>query len=192
MNAAFENPALAATLGLGMIGLGTWAYLTGEENQQLLQQALFLALQRLLEDEADKVYPEVTQQISDILLEISSREEAPIPPRVLLNVFAHSHGGMVADKLLSSEEFKKIIEETFYPFELNIRFYIAGCPVLVKQPSVKNIWLRQLHNTNDLISLLFVEKDLRHPKKLPKHVVSTKLRGYHASILYAQHLHLLL
>lgn len=177
MKSVKENPGTSAMVGLGLLGLGAFSAYSGQDTNMLMLKALFVALETVLKEEANKVYPKIFEQIHEILLENIEEEED-----LVINLFGHSHGGMVIDRFLVSEEFKILVDE--FHFKLNI--FIAGCPIIVRQPKQKNCKLRQLNNTKDPISLVFTSR-----KKYPKYVISKPLKGVHSSRVYAENLDLL-
>lgn len=162
-------------VSLGIVGLGAISIFSGKNQNKLMLKALFIALEKVLHDEAKKVYPLLVEKVIELL---SEREDELVE----LNIVGHSHGGMVIDNFIASDEFKLILEE----FNVKVKFCVMGCPIVVRKPKHESCDLRQLHNTNDMISLLFSNRLVR-----PSYVVIKSLPGMHSSRIYAENLKLL-
>lgn len=147
----------------------------------MMKKAIVLATETILKEQAVKHFKKIARQVKNILTEFEEEEEeSGSPNKIHINVFAHSHGGMVLDNFIKSEDLTDLL--TSYD-NLSLHFIAAGCPILVTKPTHKNTSLKQMHNKNDIISLMLYKS-----KKFPDYVVTLELKGFHASKLYADNL----
>uniref|UniRef100_A0A7S3LJI6 Uncharacterized protein n=1 Tax=Aplanochytrium stocchinoi TaxID=215587 RepID=A0A7S3LJI6_9STRA len=176
-----ENPHLAITFAA--ISFSSLAFLASSSDDTAMKSLEFIAkgLEGVLRERAVSFQSEIIEGLEHILSNNAAEHLKSGSKRYeRINIFAHSHGGMCIDEFLKSDVPKELQEK--YGIELAV--YVGGCPVIVSSHSSDVKELVQIHNHNDVLSLLFSKSN--SARSLPETVISTYLDGNHDSLLYAE------